>query len=312
MFYASPLTLNPAYAGASEGDYRLAGIYRDQWRSVTKPFQTGAGSFDMRLLKTKLKRDVLGVGASFVWDKAGTAGFQTISGNAFVSFHKSLDKNAKHFLGLGLQFGYNQKSLNANGLIFPSQHIDDNFDPNATNNESSIKPNTSYFDMSAGLLHQSSVGERIGIFTGVTVHHLVMPKESFLGEDYKLKPRIVAHGGVRVKCTKNFYVVPNVLFQYQNKAQEINFGTSLEYRMQMSKTDFIASIGGWYRVSDAAIITAGIGLYGVKLMAAYDINTSKLKPATGGNGGFEIALVYTGFIKTKVSKYPVMVPCPMM
>ena len=56
QFYASPLTLNPALSGFHDGTFRVAGIYRNQWRSVTTPFQTYGASFDMRLLQKKLKK----------------------------------------------------------------------------------------------------------------------------------------------------------------------------------------------------------------------------------------------------------------
>ena len=66
MFYASPLTLNPALTGANEGTYRAAGIYRSQWASISTPFTTYAVSFDIKLLQEKLKNDIFGVGA-FLW-----------------------------------------------------------------------------------------------------------------------------------------------------------------------------------------------------------------------------------------------------
>lgn len=312
MFYASPLTLNPALTGVNDGTYRAAGIYRNQWRSISTPFVTYSASFDIKLLQAKLKNDVFGVGGMFLGDRSGDGKLTMNTGMVSVAYQKGLDKNHKHFLGLGIQLGYTQKSLKYQQLAFPDQFNGTDFDLNQSNNENIAKPNIGYFDMQAGLLHQSMIKDVVGFMTGFSVYHLVQPKESFLGEKVKLATRFTVTEGIRIKAYKNFYITPNFIFQYQNKAQEINFGTAFEYHMPMAKSELIASIGGWYRLKDAAIITAGLEYYKVRVMAAYDINTSTLKPATKGRGGFEIAIIYTGIIKSKSLNYPVLVPCPMM
>jgi type IX secretion system PorP/SprF family membrane protein len=312
MFYASPLSLNPALTGVNDGTYRAAGIYRNQWRSISTPFVTYSASFDIKLLQAKLKNDVFGVGGMFLGDRSGDGKLTMNTGMVSVAYQKGLDKNHKHFLGLGIQLGYTQKSLKYQQLAFPDQFNGTDFDLNQSNNENIAKPNIGYFDMQAGLLHQSTIKDVVGFMTGFSVYHLVQPKESFLGEKVKLATRFTVSEGIRIKAYKNFYITPNFIFQYQNKAQEINFGTAFEYHMPMAKSELIASIGGWYRLKDAAIITAGLEYYKVRVMAAYDINTSTLKPATKGRGGFEIAIIYTGIIKSKSLNYPILVPCPMM
>jgi hypothetical protein len=65
-------------------------------------------------------------------------------------------------------------------------------------------------------------------------------------------------------------------------------------------------------VNDAPIVSAGLEYYKVRMMFAYDINTSSLRAATSDRGAFELAVIFTGILKTKQVIYPVMVPCPMM
>lgn len=313
MFYASPLNLNPALTGVYDGTYRVAGIYRNQWRSISTAFNTYSGSFDIKLLQTKLKNDVFAVGGMFTGDKSGDGKLTMNSGMVSAAFHKGLDKNHRHFLGLGIQLGYTQKSLKYQQLAFPSQFSNGDFDLSIANGENISKPNIGYFDMQAGILHQSTIKDIVGITTGFTVYHLTAPSESFYGtKSTKLAMRYTVQHGYRINAAKNFFITPNFIFQYQNKAQEINFGTAFEYHMNAGKSPLVASLGGWYRVKDAAIITAGIEYYRVKALFAYDINASTLKPATNGRGGFEIALIYTGFLKSKSVSYPILVPCPMM
>jgi hypothetical protein len=83
------------------------------------------------------------------------------------AFHKGLDKNKKHFLGLGVQLGYTNKSLKWQQLAFPSQFNGQDFDLTQNNGENFNRPNVGYFDMQAGILHQSTIKDFMGIMTGL-------------------------------------------------------------------------------------------------------------------------------------------------
>jgi type IX secretion system PorP/SprF family membrane protein len=268
----------------------------------------------MKLLQQKLKNDVFGVGAVFVNDKSGDGKLSMTTAMASAAFQKGLDKNHHHFLGVGIQLGFTQKSLKWQQLAFPDQFSSttNDFDLSQSTGENFSKPNIRYFDMQAGFLHQSMIKDVVSFMTGLSVYHLVQPKESFLGQNVKLANRFTVHESIRIKAMKNFYITPNFIYQYQNKAQEINFGTGLEYHVPYGKSEFVGSIGGWYRLKDAAIVTAGFEYYKVRLLFAYDINASTLKPATNGRGAFELAIIYTGILKTKSISAPILVPCPRM
>ncbi|MFM9911534.1 MAG: type IX secretion system membrane protein PorP/SprF, partial [Chitinophagaceae bacterium] len=51
QFFVSPLTLNPALTGKFNGDFRIAGNYRDQWPSISKAFITSTVSLDGPILR---------------------------------------------------------------------------------------------------------------------------------------------------------------------------------------------------------------------------------------------------------------------
>ncbi|MGH2644673.1 MAG: type IX secretion system membrane protein PorP/SprF, partial [Chitinophagaceae bacterium] len=64
QFFASPLTLNPAFTGLFSGDMRVAANYRSQWSSIATPFITSTISADMGILKNVIPyNDIWGVGA---------------------------------------------------------------------------------------------------------------------------------------------------------------------------------------------------------------------------------------------------------
>lgn len=312
QFYASPLNLNPALTGTAP-DYRIAGIYRNQWRSVSVPFQTYSASGDARIPIKKLKKDILAAGLVFTGDRSGDAKLGMNSVYVALAYQKSLTKNNNHYIGLGIQPGFVQKSLKYQQLLFPSQHLGNDFDPNAAQNENVSNPSVGYFDMHAGIQVSNQFGKRIGMMNGFTVYHLTFPKESFLGESVRLKPRFTVHGGLRILAAKNFYITPNYIFQFQNKNREIIAGTGFEYHLQGFKFPLIPSMGFWFRPGDAAVINLGLEYYRIRIMAAYDVNVSGLKSASNNRGGFEIAVIFTQLFKqASAGNAPVLVPCPRM
>ena len=69
QFFASPLTLNPAFTGKFDGLWRLTANHRDQWPSIPKAYVTTSASVDFPILKGKIpEKDVFGVGISGVSD----------------------------------------------------------------------------------------------------------------------------------------------------------------------------------------------------------------------------------------------------
>src|SRR5687768_18571363 len=94
QFFVSPLTLNPALTGKFNGDFRVAGNYRDQWPEISKAYVTSTISFDAPILRSRINEyDTWGVGIMAMTDKTANG---ILSGN-FVSittaYHKGIDED---------------------------------------------------------------------------------------------------------------------------------------------------------------------------------------------------------------------------
>src|SRR5882762_6578663 len=119
QFFASPLTLNPALTGKFNGVVRVAGNYRNQWPSINNAFITSTISVDAPILKNRLpENDTWGLGVMAMTDKTAsgilTSNFFSLS----TSYHKSLDEDGLHQLGVGFQGTYANKSLDGTRLTF--------------------------------------------------------------------------------------------------------------------------------------------------------------------------------------------------
>lgn len=314
QFYASPLTLNPTMTGFMEADFRLAGIYRNQWASVTTPFKTYSFSYDMRVLQNKLGKDLLGVGGMMFNDKSGDGDLTNMSFMVSASYHKAI--GTKNYLALGVQGGYVQKKLDVKKLVFPSQYDsgDQTFNTQMQNGESNLTGDPiTQIDVNLGLLWHGRLSDKVGLFNGFSYFHLTKPKDSFLGSDNRLSSRYVIHGGGKIKMSEKISLLPNYIVMLQNKAQEVNLGTAVEYDYKTGKGEsVIFSLGAWYRLVDAVIFSASIDYKNARLGFAYDVNTSDLKTVSNGKGAYEISLIYLGFLPQSSDNTPIYVPCPRM
>jgi hypothetical protein len=88
---------------------------------------------------------------------------------------------------------------------------------------------------------------------------------------------------------------PALLYQSQATAYEMLVGNEFNFAIGNPEfRDVSTSVfaGVFYRNSDAIMITGGVEWRGFRFGASYDYNTSSLKDASGGNGGFELSIRY--------------------
>ena len=113
QFFASPLTLNPALTGKFDGIFRVAGNYRNQWPTINNAFVTKTASADFHLLKGYLADiDRWGIGALFMNDQNGNGALTTNQFSFSTAYHKGLDEDGYHQIGVGFQGSYTDKRLN--------------------------------------------------------------------------------------------------------------------------------------------------------------------------------------------------------
>jgi len=89
--YATPLMINPAMTGLFNGQVRVTGIYRNQWRSITQdaPFSTIGASVDLDAFKGIRAYDRISLGLMLYSDKAGDSNFSTNHINLSAAYNVS-------------------------------------------------------------------------------------------------------------------------------------------------------------------------------------------------------------------------------
>ena len=293
QFFASPLTLNPAFTGKFEGLWRLAANHRDQWPSIPKAYVTSSASLDFPILKSRVPQgDVFGLGLSGVSDASANNILKLNYGSVSLAYHKALDEDGYNTIGAGFQATYSSLSLDITKLTFEDQLTQNGF-TNPTSDIFTNGNNQTYFDMNAGLLYSGSTNGQNNFYIGTSMYHINRPKVSFKTNTWALSGRITVHAGGSFPVSDNLTVHTSVIHQIQNKASETTVGASIAANLNQDP-DKPSSVylGGWMRFNDAFIPYIGLEFGGLRIGASYDLNISNLKAATASRGGSEISLIY--------------------
>ncbi|MDX1652398.1 MAG: PorP/SprF family type IX secretion system membrane protein [Brumimicrobium sp.] len=297
LYDAAPIFLNPAMTGVFDGDWRIHGQFRTQWKAINfKPYTSALISFDKPYKKW-------GFGGQISNFRAGIGNYGVLQGVLSAAYTTSLDKSKNHNISFGIQGGINQKSVEYQLLTFNNQYTTNNggeFNTSINANEDFSGQSLITPVVNAGFLYFFAKQEsRFNPFLGISAFNLTQPQESFLNFDNRLPIRYYAHTGVRINVTETFYVLPKVLYMRQQEFQELTLAADIGYFLKGSEIYLLA--GGIYRNRDAAILSVGARMDNYIARIGYDINVSSLTTVSNGRGGFEISFTYMGLKNRKLT-----------
>lgn len=303
----SPQLLNPALTGAFLGSIRVITHYREQWRSIAKPYQTFAFSGDTKLFAEKWERGLMGAGIQIFNDRFGTTGVGQTLAVASLAYFSALNRH--NYLSAGLQGGVVQHSIKVEALQWGNQYDEatPGFNPNSPSGETTTPGNDIYGDFNAGVAWQyfsesttMTSNDGVRVKAGIAVFHSAKPQYSFyeLNSD-PLYRKIVAHADASIGIKNaNIAALPEATLLFQGPSKEILVGLLVRYRLKEGSkiTGFVQetaiSLGGSYRLNDAFIPSVQFEFANFAFAVAYDVNVSGLNKASNGQGGLEIALRY--------------------
>lgn len=294
QFFASPMSLNPAFTGLFDGDVRFSANYRSQWSSISTPFTTATAAVDMGILGNVIPyNDVWGVGVMTLYDQTGGGGLRNSYIGLSTAYHKGLDQEGSKSLAVGFQFAYDWEALDYSRLLFENQLTNLGFDPSMPSGEYFPNSSVSFADYNVGLLYNASVGKFGNYYAGASYYHISRPNVSFLGEDYVLPSRVTFHGGGGFAPTDLTRVYLSGLYMNQGSANEVDLGGAFGFVINNQPMNAnLLYIGSWYRVNDAINPYVGLEVNNLHIGISYDINVSALHAASNYRGGFELSLIY--------------------
>ena len=302
QFYETPLLRNPALAGIFTGDVRVQAVYRNQWASVAYPFQTTVLNGEYKFPVGT--NDFMTVGMSAFYDVAGIQRFKTLQVMPVLNYHKSLSGSGQHFLSAGFMAGFVQRQFDAKNLTFDNQYVAGRYDPFAGSGENFSGLNLTVADFAAGLSYNSSPGEYTNLYAGVSYWHFNKPKANFLSTQIQLQAKWQANAGIKTWINDHIQLQAEANYMQRGPYRETIGGLLVAYSLTDKLADPDAAIstlkvgaGLLVRLNDAVIPTVRISYNHLDVGLSYDVNTSKLKTASQGAGGYELSLSYRAFTR---------------
>lgn len=282
QFYANPLYLNPAFAGAQRCP-RLCLNYRNQWPALSGNFISYTASYDQHV------DPIGGLGLIVLNDKAGESTLTTTSVSGIYSYQ--LNVTREFSIRAGFQASYFQKKVDWDKLTFGDM-IDPRYGFVYQTQEIRPNQNRSFMDFSAGLLAYSN-----RVFGGVAVNHLTEPQEYYIKEapGSTLPMKITVHAGAMIPLggtrDNSVYISPNILYQKQRDFQQFNVG------FYAAKPPLVGGL--WYRGQDSFIALVGLQQGIFKFGYSYDVTVSKLYNASAGSHELSMGLLFPCHPKKK-------------
>lgn len=294
QFYNTPLTLNPALTGLVNGNWRISGIYRNQW-SVTNNFgnpsySTPSISFDAPI-RLKNSKSALGLGGLILNDKVAGGLLNDFQAAISLSYILGLGQNANHQLSFGLQpFIWNRNF--SNDLQFAS-------DINGSGQSQLLDGNSfNHFDVNTGLLYFGNLSDKLNFYLGGSLFNIARPNMGYLqNSSTNFYFRYSAHTGFEIGNPKKLSILPSILFMRQINVDQLNTGIAAGIGIKESTRLLLglySRTNGWINnlSIDALIPYIGFEHKGFSTGISYDYTLSDFQDAIGNSNALELSLSY--------------------
>lgn len=307
--WMQPLYLNAANAGMFDGDYRVGGMYRNQWRAVPVPYSTISFLGDARFKGVLSQQSALGAGLIFNNDISGDSRYAINQLYLPVSHIQQFRNDTNLSLSFGLAPGISNIAFRTGRLTFDNQFDGDAYNAGLPTGENFPTLSRTYFDLGAGLTAQYRFKANGYIHIGTAFSHLNRPRVSFFRNDaIRLYAKSNSFFSLRYPVNQKVAAHADVMYERQGPFHETVLAARASYLLNPAdNVNLYAGVSA--RLKDAFIILLGMDYKNYKFGLAYDINTSKFQAATNRRGAIEVGLIYI------FRKNPVFTPkkraCPI-
>ena len=300
MLDLDPLLFNPAYSGFFDGTGRFGVIYRNQWASVSTPFQTLSATAEMSIFRNTRNQSGLSGGLWLSADRAGTLSYGSTSASAIVSYFQGLG-DGNNIVSLAAEAGIGQVGFNP-------EHAD-----MADGTEDFSRTRAIVPTLGAGIAWFCQLSDVFYTKLGVALRNINEPDISHLGlsNDARLSRRFNVYGRAEWRFTESWGLLPVAGYQRQRGFNELVYGCDVRWYVRDNPRDYLAFGAGLLgRHGDAAAVNLALLWHEWTFGFSYDANFSRLASASHTLGAFEIGVVYMIAESSSKSKRSSM-PCPI-
>jgi type IX secretion system PorP/SprF family membrane protein len=243
-----------------------------------------------------------GVGISLFSDQAGDLNYNTNKVDISFAYHLMLNNRGTSSLSFGIQGGFAHRGLDQSKALFQFDPITG--EPILSAIESFDADTRFYGDAGAGFLYSTSPKKNSNYFFGLALQHVNQPNISSFNinrdESERKYMKFTLHGGALIPFNNQLGIMPGFMLLKQGPTYEATLTSFFKYKLSQIPTVKTALyFGVMYRLEDAIVIATRADVKSFQIHFSYDLNLSKFTVASRGNGGPEIALVYSGCFNRK-------------
>ena len=288
--------------GAGEASFKTTSIYRNQWPTVGKAYNTIGLAVEGKL---DLDKNALGFGLIVNRDQAGELSLTKLQAEGAIVYHQQVSLYS-HLSG-GIQGGIIQHSIDGTKSEWQNQFNGKQFDASRPSGEDPLfKPFINY-TLGAGVQWKydnnrpyTQEGVMSKLQFGFSMYHLSSSKLTYLTKQNENMRFVLSGSSVIGLDFNNSVLEPAFVYQQKGPEKELIFGAMYKYiiRKGARYTNFTKRIdfalGTYYRLPNDAFVPTFNMTYGnFELGLSYDINISPLIQASNSVGGIEFSLRFS-------------------
>lgn len=291
QFYNAPLVSNPALTGKYNATLRFVANQRQQWRSVTVPFNTFG--FSVETNEISFMRN-FSAGLSILNDRAGDSRLNTFIANISGAYNLKMNPDSSSNVRLALQTGFTQKRFDLNALQFDEQFNGLAYDPSLPNLENFDRNSLGFTNLNLGIDFDHVYYSRHRFSVGVATFNLLSPKFNFFDDSpSQLEERLNLLGYYQREFHDDWDVILSSQVMWQGAYKEQLVGVQFKRIWHDTKVLKRAGyIGGYMRAKDSAHLLLGLDYDDWRFGVTYDFNYSSLTNASRSRGGLELSVIY--------------------
>jgi len=339
LYQFTPIDVNPANAGSFSGSYRVNAIYSDKdpgFFEKRNNFRTVSVSVDAPIIRGFRKQDWVGAGiksdvfarSGSYFESPGVLADRSLTNwtnyALTLAYHLSLDKKQTNILTLGGQMNSGNIAFNSSanlGTRVQLLGLNDldvqqfvtlaQGDPGGADATDRPMIRITNRDVNAGLLFNAK-RKSSDLRIGFAVEGILRPNRS-VNNATRIERKYIGinfHGAYEVALNKRVNLTPGFYYYQLGPANALNVNSHVSYLLDPEKTTRVSAGLGMRNLRDAMLFL-GAEYKDFRFGFAYDYNLSTKAIASGGLGGFELAVGYLGKIYRKPKVKPVIF-CPSL
>lgn len=240
------------------------------------------------------ENDCFAIGLVGLSEKSISANINNTTLSTSLAYHKALDEEGLHFLGLAFQVSLARKKIEKPDFIFENQILNwANFGYSNINVFQMGDVDFTYLNVNAGLNFQGYIGKGSFFTAGISLYNILNTRKLFPWGELNVQRQSWGYSSWEIQLREGEAIMPALLIGFTaDKFSNILLGGNFQKKVNKSSN---AVFGLWYKNSVVnghyLVPTLGLNFKSFSITASYDITL--FPKSIGIRGANEFTMSHT-------------------